>query len=301
MFLQQSLSYKNPFWMFLLGSFIVIIFNVIGQLPLTFVIIQERVGEISSQDPMDLLRNIDKNLQLFLLLIPFAAGFIGLWLVLKKLHLRPLLSIVTARKAIDWRRIFFAFLVWTLVTVLLVVGDYFISPESYEWNFTLSKFAILFIIAVLFIPIQTSLEEFIFRGYLMQGFSGLFKNSWAPLLMTSLIFGCLHLFNPEVEKLGYGILVYYMGTGLFLGIMTIMDDGIELALGFHAANNLTTALLVTSSWTAFQTESVLIDISEPSLGPELILSLLLFYPLLLLLMSYKYGWSNWKSKLISKF
>jgi len=287
--------------MFLLGSFIVIIFNVIGQLPLTFVIIQERVGEISSQDPMDLLRNIDKNLQLFLLLIPFAAGFIGLWLVLKKLHLRPLLSIVTARKAIDWRRIFFAFLVWTLVTVLLVVGDYFISPESYEWNFTLSKFAILFIIAVLFIPIQTSLEEFIFRGYLMQGFSGLFKNSWAPLLMTSLIFGCLHLFNPEVEKLGYGILVYYIGTGLFLGIMTIMDDGIELALGFHAANNLTTALLVTSSWTAFQTESVLIDISEPSLGPELILSLLLFYPLLLLLMSYKYGWSNWKSKLISKF
>jgi len=287
--------------MFLLGSFIVIIFNVIGQLPLTFVIIQERVGEISSQDPMDLLRNIDKNLQLFLLLIPFAAGFIGLWLVLKKLHLRPLLSIVTARKAIDWRRIFFAFLVWTLVTVLLVVGDYFISPESYEWNFTLSKFAILFIIAVLFIPIQTSLEEFIFRGYLMQGFSGLFKNSWVPLLMTSLIFGYLHLFNPEVEKLGYGILVYYIGTGLFLGIMTIMDDGIELALGFHAANNLTTALLVTSSWTAFQTESVLIDISEPSLGPELILSLLLFYPLLLLLMSYKYGWSNWKSKLISKF
>lgn len=287
--------------MFLLGSFIVIIFNVIGQLPLTFVIIQERVGEISSQDPMDLLRNIDKNLQLFLLLIPFAAGFIGLWLVLKKLHLRPLLSIVTARKAIDWRRIFFAFLVWTLVTVLLVVGDYFISPESYEWNFTLSKFAILFIIAVLFIPIQTSLEEFIFRGYLMQGFSGLFINSWAPLLMTSLIFGGLHLFNPEVEKLGYGILVYYIGTGLFLGIMTIMDDGIELALGFHAANNLTTALLVTSSWTAFQTESVLIDISEPSLGPELILSLLLFYPLLLLLMSYKYGWSNWKSKLISKF
>jgi len=287
--------------MFLLGSFIVIIFNVIGQLPLTFVIIQERVGEISSQDPMDLLRNIDKNLQLFLLLIPFAAGFIGLWLVLKKLHLRPLLSIVTARKAIDWRRIFFAFLVWTLVTVLLVVGDYFISPESYEWNFTLSKFAILFIIAVLFIPIQTSLEEFIFRGYLMQGFSGLFKNSWVPLLMTSLIFGGLHLFNPEVEKLGYGILVYYIGTGLFLGIMTIMDDGIELALGFHAANNLTTALLVTSSWTAFQTESVLIDISEPSLGPELILSLLLFYPLLLLLMSYKYGWSNWKSKLISKF
>jgi hypothetical protein len=31
--------------------------------------------------------------------------------------------------------------------------------------------------------------------------------------------------------------VYYIGTGLFLGI-TLMDEGMELALGFHAANNL---------------------------------------------------------------
>ena len=115
--------------------------------------------------------------------------------------------------------------------------------------------------------------------------------------MTSIIFGCLHLFNPEVEKLGYGILIYYIGTGIFLGIMTLMDDGIELALGFHAANNLITALLVTSNWTAFQTESILIDISNPSLGVELFLSLFLFYPLFLLIMSKKYSWKNWKIKL----
>jgi hypothetical protein len=76
-----------------------------------------------------------------------------------------------------------------------------------------------------------------------------------------------------------------------------MDGGIELALGFHAANNLITALLVTSNWTAFQTESILIDISEPSLGSELLLLLLLFYPLFLIIMSKKYEWNGWKSKL----
>ena len=37
----------------------------------------------------------------------------------------------------------------------------------------------------------------------------------------------------------------------------------ELALGFHAANNLFTALLVTADWTAFQTHSVLKDLSDP--------------------------------------
>ena len=133
----------------------------------------------------------------------------------------------------------------------------------------------------------------------MQGFAGMFKNAWAPLLMTSIIFGSLHLFNPEVEKLGYGIMGYYIGTGLFLGIMTLMDEGIELALGFHAANNLVTALLVTANWTAFQTESVLIDVSEPSLGAELFISLFVLYPLFLVWMSKKYGWKNWKSKLTS--
>lgn len=281
-----------------MGSFVIIIFNFLGQLPLTYAILQE--GALSSgDDPMEMMRGIDKNLQLFLLLIPFAVGFLGLWLVVRKLHERSMLSITTAREKIDWRRSLYAFLIWGVVTLLLVGGDYLMSPESYELNFNLKRFLLLFVIAVLLIPIQTSLEEYIFRGYLMQGFAGMFKNAWAPLLMTSIIFGSLHLFNPEVEKLGYGIMGYYIGTGLFLGIMTLMDEGIELALGFHAANNLVTALLVTANWTAFQTESVLIDVSEPSLGAELFISLFVLYPLFLVWMSKKYGWKNWKSKLTS--
>ena len=92
--------------------------------------------------------------------------------------------------------------------------------------------------------------------------------------MTSVIFGFLHTSNPEVEKIGYGILIYYIGTGFFLGILTIVDRGIELALGFHIANNLLISLLLTSSWTAFQTESIFLDISEPSVGFEVIFPLL---------------------------
>ncbi|MAD30568.1 MAG: CPBP family intramembrane metalloprotease domain-containing protein, partial [Flavobacteriaceae bacterium] len=250
MFLNQVSGHKNPFWIYLLGCFIIFIFTLIGQLPLTFFITKERITSAIG-DPMLALRNLDKNLQLLLLLIPFVVGFLGLWFVVKKLHQRSLLSITTVRDKIDWRRSKYAFLIWAGVISILVVGDYILNPDSYEWNFDLQRFTILFLIAILLVPIQTSLEEFIFRGYLMQGFATLFKNAWGPLLMTSIIFGCLHLFNPEVEKLGYGILMYYIGTGIFLGIMTLMDDGIELALGFHAANNLITALLVTSNWTAF--------------------------------------------------
>jgi membrane protease YdiL (CAAX protease family) len=299
MFLNQALDYKNPFWMYLLGSFVIIIFVIIGQLPITFFITNESISAAGG-DPMAALRSLDKNLQLILLLIPFLVGFLGLFLVVKKIHNRSLTSISTSRKRLDWNRIIYAFSIWGLVSILLITGDYFLNPDSYQWNFNFKSFSLLLIISLLLMPIQTSLEEYIFRGYLMQGFYSFFNNRWAALLITSIVFGSLHFSNPEVQKLGIGVMAYYVGTGLFLGILTLMDEGIELALGFHAANNIITALFVTSSWTVFQTESILIDISEPTLGGETFFSLFILYPGFIFLMSRKFDWSGWKSKLISK-
>ena len=283
--------------MYLLGSFVVIIFNFIGQFPLTYYIIESNKFDLSSSDPLELLRKIESNLQLLLILIPFLFSFIGFWLIIKKLHNSSLVRIATIRKKIDFNRIIFSFVLWGTLIIFMVLFDYFIYPDDYKWNFKLKEFLIMLPIAFLLIPIQTSLEEFIFRGYLMEGFASLLKNSWMPLIFTSLIFGLLHIYNPEVDKLGHGILIYYIGTGLFLGVLSIMDQGIELSIGFHAANNLVTALLVTSTWTVFQTESILIDVSEPSLFFETVFSLLILYPLFLIVMSKKYNWNNWKEKI----
>ena len=299
MFLSQALSYKNPFWMYLLGSFVIIIFAIIGQLPLGFFMTSDLISAAGG-DPMVALRNLNKNLQLVLLLIPFAFGFLGLILVIKKLHERSVLSITTARSKLDWNRFFSSFFLWGALTVVLILGDYFFNPSAYQWNFEPKAFALLILISIVLIPIQTSLEEYVFRGYLMQGFATYFKSRGMALVMTSVFFGGLHIFNPEVEQLGYGILVYYIGTGFFLGILTLMDEGLELALGFHAANNLFTALLVTSTWTAFQTESLFLDVSQPSLGAELFITLGILFPLFLWLMAKKYQWSNWKNKLIDR-
>ncbi len=299
MFLKQDTLNRNPFWKYLLGSFIIIIFSIIGQLPISFFLTVENIAAAGG-DPMNALRNLDKNLQLFLILIPFVFGFLGFYLVIKKLHNRSLKSISTYRQKVDWHRIFHSFIFWGTITLFLVSADYLINSEDYQINFKFDKFIILFIVGLFLIPIQTSLEELIFRGYLFQGFSLYFKRPWIGLLLTSVIFGCLHIFNPEVQKLGFGVLIYYIGTGLFLGIITLMDEGIELALGFHAANNLITALLVTSSWTAFQTESILIDISEPSLVGETIISMLILYPLFYIYMFKKYKWSDLKYKLLVK-
>jgi membrane protease YdiL (CAAX protease family) len=178
--------------------------------------------------------------------------------------------------------------------------DYVLSPQDYTLNFQWDAFWKLAVIAILLIPLQTSFEEYLFRGHMMQGLGIIFRNRWVPLIVTSVIFGLMHLGNPEVETLGYGIMVFYIGTGFFLGILTLMDEGLELALGFHAANNLVTALLVTSEWTAFQTDSVLRDVAEPGLDWDAYLLLIVVFPLLLYFFGKKYRWSNWKERLTGR-
>ena len=305
MFLKYNEGRIFRFGYYLLGSFIIIIFNFIGQIPLFISFVGSMAINSSEIDPssnaMELLNVIPSNLRLFLMLFPFAFTFIGVWLVVRKIHEQSMTSLVTGRKKLDFNRIIFAFSLWAFITISMISFDYMNSPENYVWNFKPLPFLFMFLIAIIFVPLQTSLEEYVFRGYLMQGFGNWFRNKWAPLILTSVIFGSLHLANPEVGKLGYGIMVYYIGTGFFLGIMTLMDDGAELAIGWHAANNLVGSLLVTADWTAFQTNSVLKDISEPNLYSEMLISIFIFYPIILFIFSKKYNWKNSIYQLTKKF
>ena len=301
MFLEGIDSKINPFIKYVKGSLIFVFFHIIGQIPLSLYIISQSDIVEGVHNQQDLLNNLPSNLTLFLVLLPFAVVLPFVYLVVTRLHNQSILSLITARNRVDYKKIFFSFMLWGSISTLMVFFDYWMSPEDFSWNFKPLTFLILFLISIVMIPLQTTLEEIIFRDYLLQGFGVLFKNRWMPLLTTSTLFGLLHLWNPEIDKLGIHLIWYYIGTGLFLGLITLMDEGLELALGFHAANNLVTALLVTASWTAFQTESLLIDNSEPSLGVELILTLLLIYPLIVFIFAKKYKWKNWLSQLTNKF
>ena len=300
-YLEQTTTENKRFVDYIKGSLIFIFFNFLGQIPLSLYIISQSdlVGEFTSHQ--DLFSKLPSNLTLFLILLPFAVVLPFIYLVVTRLHQRSFISLITPRDRVDYNKILFSFFLWGTVSALMVIFDYIMSPEDYVWNFKPLTFLILLLISVVMIPLQTSMEELIFRGYLMQGFGVLFKNRLMPLLITSILFGLLHIWNPEIDKLGIHLIWYYIGTGLFLGVITLMDEGLELALGFHAANNLVTALLVTASWTAFQTESLLIDNSEPLLGMELIITLVVIYPLLAIIFAKKYKWKNWMAQLTNKF
>jgi len=301
MFIAQGFKVKNNhFWKYIIGSILVIVASTIGQVPWMIAVVVKLISENKPIEEMNssvLMSALDSNLTLFLMLISFAIALVAFYFVVKYFHGQKIIEVTTSRKKIDWKRVFFSFGLWAIISIVITVASFYASPEDYEVQFKPIPFAILAVISIALIPIQTSTEEYIFRGYLMQGFALLSKNKWFPLVLTSLIFGLLHIANPEVEKIGYIILFFYIGTGFFLGILTLMDEGMELALGFHAANNLITVLLVTSDWTVFQTHSILKDTADPSAGFEVLLPVIIIFPILLFIFSKKYNWKNWKEKL----
>ena len=301
MFIEQGFKKENEFWKYLIGSILVFIASIIGQIPIGLAVVYE-VFVNSKPIPLvdkDLYTMFDSNWLLFLMLLSFAFAIFGLYLVVKKIHKQTFKSIITSRKKIDWKRFFVAFSIWALISISLIVISYFSNGSEIELQFNLIPFLILSAIAIILIPIQTSTEELIFRGYLMQGFYNLSKNKWFPLVMTSVIFGTMHIFNPEVREMGNIILVYYIGTGFFLGIITLMDEGTELALGFHAANNLISALLITADYSVLQTHAIFKDLSKPDVNFEAFTPIL-FYIILIVVFAKIYKWTNWKEKLIGK-
>ena len=304
MFISQAFKFKHDYWRYLIGVFVIFCFSQLGSIPLMFAagkkIVSDGGNIMDLKDTSILMSVLESNLSFFLVLLSFAIGLLGIYLVIKYLHNQSFTTLTTARKKVDWNRIWFGFGVISFITVLITILDFNSNPGHFEVQFQLKPFIILAIIAIVMVPIQTSFEEYLFRGYLMQGIGVLTGNKWFPLLITSLIFGGLHFLNPEVEKMGNIVMVYYIGTGLFLGIITLMDEGMELALGFHAGTNLTISLLVTSDWTVFQTHSILKDLSEPSAGIEAIMPVFVVYPILLYIMARKYKWTNWKEKLFGK-
>lgn len=300
MFIEQGIKPENKFWKYIVGSLVVILISSFGQIPLMIGIFAKSFSDGKGMPQLDeksLMTYLEPNWILFLIMLSFVFAMFGIYIVVKNIHKQTMLSVTTSRAKVDWSRILFSFTIWSLFTIISTAILYYTSPESFVMNFKLIPFLILVIIGTLMIPIQTSCEEYVFRGYLMQGFGNLARNKWFPLVMTSSIFGLMHIANPEVTKMGYIVLVYYIGTGFFLGILTLMDEGMELSLGFHAANNLVGALLVTADWSAFQTHSILKDISEPSAGFDVIAPVLIIYPIMLFIFAKKYNWTNWKEKL----
>ena len=150
---------------------------------------------------------------------------------------------------------------------------------------------VITLMAIALVPIQAGLEEVFFRGYLMQGFSLLIKSRLALLIVTSSIFASLHLMNPEPWS--YGLLPYIVSVflvGLFMGLITLVDGGVELAIGVHIANNLWVHLIVGLEESIIPSSSLFIADQKEFEMMSTILPSLIQYGILTGMFAVKYKW-----------
>ena len=298
-FLSGSDSGRNDFSSYTLTICLILIaYGFLGSLPL---LIDLRLSGSDLTEVMSIehmARILGKNRLLIHLLLPFVFIFISLYIGITQFHQRKFLSVLTTLPNFRWKRFFTSFSIWWGIMFVFVLIEFFTGTEL-KLNLELSRFIPLIFIAFLVIPIQTTAEEILFRGYMAQSLYRKIGNTLHVIITTSAFFALMHAFNPEVATLGYGILSYYFLTGIFLAIMTIMDEGMELSMGYHAANNVFTAVMITNNWQAFQTDALFLDTSTPSFGLDSILTLAIIQPTLLFLFSKMYQWKNWK-RLISK-
>lgn len=177
-------------------------------------------------------------------LAPFPFAILALWLGLRFLHKRPFKSLMSAA-TFRWGNLALAGGLWLGLSAL---GDLLLSilqPGNYTFSLDLARFLPYALVVIPLIPLQIGAEELVFRGYLTQGF-GRLGGFWLAWLLPTVLFGSLHIANPEVGEYGFWLTMpSYLGIGLLLGWLTLKSGGLELALGVHLANNLYSTLLVT--------------------------------------------------------
>ncbi len=288
---------ENEFWRYLISVILIIAVSFIGQIPLVLFLLL-KITDFSDlekfQEELNFIEmGIDPNIGLLFMLIPFILCFLCMIFIVRVIHARPFLSVLTGYRRFNWSKLIFSLAIMFLLLVIIELALYIFNPGNYELNFNLRLLIPLVIISIFLLPFQTSFEEIFLRGYLMQGIGLIAKYRWIPLVITSVVFGLLHLTNPEIKEFGLLLtLPYYIGFGLFMGIITIMDDGLEIPLGIHAIVNIYGTALVTFQGSTMQTPAVF-RMKEYYPGLMLILFIVLAI-VFTFIIARKYNWTNWR-------
>jgi hypothetical protein len=301
-FLSRDDRGRNDWWTYLLTALIVFTGIIgFGGIPLQIAVRMKGLTpeELSGMTMKSLGSVFTKNEMLIYTMAPFLVGFGMLILAIRFVHRKPALSYFTARRQVDLKRILAGFLIWgTLLSILFVI-EYFQNPGVVRWNYKPESFFMLLAICLFLVPLQTGFEELLCRGYVLKSVGRSTTRGLVAIAMNAVIFGTLHLATTEFDKLGWYAMTFYIVSGIFAGLITVMDDGIELSWGFHTANNIMSLLIISNQWQSLPTDSLFLDTSKPSeAGTGLLIVMGICYPVALFAMAKLYKWTDWKKRLL---
>jgi len=223
------------------------------------------------------------------------------------LHI-PVNSFMTSRPRFRLKRAALAFGAWFSAAALFSFLEFLLFPGLFSAQFPTAAetsaaagshfpaeiFFLFLLLACFFIPVQVFAEEMLFRAYLWNWAAelktdfmpsmhslryGWTRNSvsstWLPAVISGLLFAAAHAANPEIAQTDVLnrilLLLHFFLFGLFLMLATILDGGIETAVGIHLANNIFTLVILNYRGSALPTPSLFLTESLNPAGSLLFL------------------------------
>lgn len=292
-YLDAARTGRNEWWRYLISlPAIIFLWFFLGSIPVlmlaAYVQADGDPATVVTATGFDGIPVIPEFLVTMLSFVPFfVVTLLAVWLI----HARSVRTLITAEPRIRWRRMFQGAGIWLGIAALIALTESLLYPGRYVLTFQPVQLLLFAIIALILIPIQTSAEEFFFRGYLLQWMGLRLQNKWLLALLNGALFFLPHGANPEMATDSLLIGLGYFVFGFFLTFITLQDNGMELALGIHAANNLFAALFANYTITALPSPSLFtIQILDPVYGlVSLVIGSIVFYMVYLRLLVPKTG------------
>jgi uncharacterized protein len=238
------------------------------------------VEQLSAQGPYTAFLVVMAGYPFFLL---------GIVLAVVVFHRRSPRTLITSAPFVRWGRVALGFGAWSGIQLLFTALGYLLDPAGLAYTLNPATFLPFLLMAVCLVPLQSTAEELLFRGYLVQWASLLSRNKIFLTIVSGVVFTLPHLANPEVSLNAPAMLAQYFALGAFFAWISLRDGTLELAIGAHAANNLFAVLLVNYPNSALPSPSVFTTTAfEPVAGLIWLLAgLALFYVL-----GYMWPWQR---------
>ena len=267
-YLELAAIGKNDWWRYLLSLLLIAFFwQILGAIPIgaLMIMVTSDADPTTDFNPSTLqFEGINPIFGYLALNFSFLALLVGLWIAVRFIHKRSFTSLITPNLIPHWQRILVGFGVYFALMLVMTGLGVLLEPENYTFTFDASQFLLFLPLALILTPMQAGAEELLFRGYLLQGIGRLTANRRLAAVVSAILFMLPHLLNPEAKLDPIIMPLTYFVLGLFLAIITLKDNSLELAIGAHSANNLFTFLFSNYEGSVVSSPSVL---TETSMDP----------------------------------
>jgi membrane protease YdiL (CAAX protease family) len=244
-FLAQGASGRGAWWHYLVGLVLLIASWLAAAIVLLLAL--EFAGARAAAAGWALDEWAQDYLKLNIIFVPLAPAtlmVVALW------HRRPMASLVSGGARVAWGRMALAFAAASaLFVALALIGD-----EDRAHPGTLAALLRALPLILIFTPIQSAGEELLFRGYVMQATASLTRSRVAIVAFNGALFAALHAYNPAAQVNVLALGGYFL-SGAGLALVALRDDGLELPIGGHIANNLVSFMALAMTQQAIESEA----------------------------------------------